>query len=356
MQNLFIKQLKPRDNNYFFSLEGIVKLLPNETILNYNWLITDYSGDESAFQMIEMKNKNGEYYMWVEGYKLLEKISNIYLYEGVLTGFSPLIKLEDILTFNSYPEWKGWNKNVYLPYIQHPLGELELLVEDSSYYSIMSDNVNLLAYIENQCQDFLYDGLFKERHTRKFGQFHKQQKLPTGVGNWWLEFNGKPISFEVLDGNVAFENQFEKTYPDWVTELVGRFIILPNLQEIRKKGKLEIKYDLPIEAFQEVDVISGEWNTGQQYKIRKSIKGLNFGVAQYFDESKATKIFQSIYGSYALDNDDLKFPAYFIENTKDLKDLRFVLAWGYLFNEDSLSLDFACDFLIGNEIEYVFKK
>ena len=72
MQNLFIKQLKPRDNNYFFSLEGIVKLLPKETILNYNWLITDYSGDESAFQMIEMKNKNGEYYMWVEGYKLLE--------------------------------------------------------------------------------------------------------------------------------------------------------------------------------------------------------------------------------------------------------------------------------------------
>ena len=195
----------------------------------------------------------------------------------------------------------------------------------------------------------------KDKYSRKFGEFFKQKKLPTGVGNWWIEFNGQPISFEVLDGNVNFLNEMKNAHPEWEVELIGRFIILPNLEEITTTGDLEIKCDVPKEMFQEVDIISDEWNTGQQFQMIGSAKSIDFGVAQYFDDHKKTKLAQQIFGSYGLDSNDIEFPSYFIENTQNLNDLRFVIAWGKLLHPDSLCIDFACDFIPGMEIEAIYE-
>lgn len=68
--------------------------------------------------------------MWFSGEKLLKYIGDVYFYEGVLTGFSIKINLEEVQMFGYFPEVDGLSRGANIPYIQHPLGEIELLINE----------------------------------------------------------------------------------------------------------------------------------------------------------------------------------------------------------------------------------
>lgn len=348
MKSLIIEQLRNAKENRFFSGEGIIKLIPKEEVLNKNWLITDYDGYTGLgedFKRVEKESTNGDRYMWFTGEELLGQIEDIYIYEGVLTGFSPSLLLEDILTFGCFPSWEGYKRDIDIPYIQHPLGEIELRVDDLAYYIVVSDDKKLLQAVESQCKVFNYDERFKKRIKRRFGKQVHQQRTPTGVGNWWLEFEGKPIRFEVLDGTQSFLRYWSDRHPEWVDELEGRIIFVPDTNELRSGGTLQIKCDLPMGSYELVDVISDEWNQGNQYQIQQSNKNLNFGVAQYYEERLFTRNSTSLSeNESALDISSNKFPSYFIEGEENWRELKFVLSWGHLKDKESLVINFAADF------------
>lgn len=340
MKKLYINNVVSKEVEHIVSAAGIIDLFPKEVILQYNWLITDYSGDISILHSIE-KKKNGKSLIWLSGHNLLDAIKDTYLYEGVLTGFLPSISLDDLLIFDSYPEWEGWNRDVDLPYVQNPLGSLELIIDDGSSYSVVTDDTDLLVYIEKHCKDIAVSDSCDERPDRSFGDLYSQQLLPTTVGNWWLTFNGEPISFKVIDGHSNFSSDYGESHPDWVSEIIGRFILLPNLKMIKGKGKLEIKTNLPRHSFRDFEIVSGERYYGAQYLLKKSANNLNFAVTQYYDDECFLK---KSGGVYQLDRSDSGFPAYYIEGNQSPADLRFCLSWGALATADSLSLDVACDF------------
>lgn len=106
MKKLYINNVVSKEVEHIVSAAGIIDLFPKDLILQYNWLITDYSGDISILHSIE-KKKNGKSLIWLSGHNLLDAIKDTYLYEGVLTGFLLSISLDDLLIFDSYPEWEG---------------------------------------------------------------------------------------------------------------------------------------------------------------------------------------------------------------------------------------------------------
>jgi len=100
MKKLYINNVVSKEVEHIVSAAGIIDLFPKDVILQYNWLITDYSGDISILHSIE-KNKNGKSLILLSGHNLLDTIKDTYLYEGVLTGFLPSISLDDLLIFDS---------------------------------------------------------------------------------------------------------------------------------------------------------------------------------------------------------------------------------------------------------------
>ncbi|MFS0940156.1 hypothetical protein [Enterococcus casseliflavus] len=125
MKKLYINNVALKEAEHIVSAAGIIDLFPEEVILQYNWLITDYSGDTSILRSSE-KKKNGKSLIWLSGHNLLDAIKGTYLYEGVLTGFLPSISLGDLLIFGSYPEWEGWNRDVDLPYISASIRQFRI--------------------------------------------------------------------------------------------------------------------------------------------------------------------------------------------------------------------------------------
>jgi len=50
MKKLYINNVALKEAEHIVSAAGIIDLFPEEVILQYNWLITDYSGDTSILR------------------------------------------------------------------------------------------------------------------------------------------------------------------------------------------------------------------------------------------------------------------------------------------------------------------
>ncbi|MBO2536526.1 hypothetical protein [Rummeliibacillus suwonensis] len=160
---------------------------------------------------------------------------------------------------------------------------------------------------------------------------YKVDKLETAIGDFWIEADGKKISFIVIDGEAEFA-EFCSKY-----KVNDRKILVPDLSKVKAFNSLKMQSSLNLSEWREVDVVSDEFYAGWQWEK----DGITFGVAVFVNNGDL---------DFLVDCSTSKaFPFYIKSEKRFMGAYRFSLAIKDFVSDEDLSVDFALDFF-GSEM------
>lgn len=139
-----MRYISTTDREYYSYLLELFDGLGKD-IINYKWLITDIEAYPLSGELSDLINKNNHLIFSTDKLISYLKEDNFQWIWAVFSAIPESISDEEILSYNL--PYSRDNSQIYeddVNLIQHPLAEIEIVVEDSSSIFIVTDKKEVL--------------------------------------------------------------------------------------------------------------------------------------------------------------------------------------------------------------------